>query len=531
MDSDSESTVSTMEESKKAAYLGHSVGGYNVKSQNLDDPNLTSMEKKQDIDAMSANGSYADSYYAPHHGQGQPLLHARHSGGMNEGVPPPPPPHHPPPHGYYGHRPPPPPQSTSLSTNNLIVLLLSAVALAGVVHFGTHGVAPGSVMIPNQVQQQHSVAHNNKAGNIILSAEEGQELTDEEMNDYILQQKGKNKGLRANGNNQDEMDEEMDGEETEDEENYVDENGNPIDVSAEGSSEMKSNGFLTGKKIMKKKKKKNKKGFYDLNDDMAMPQQNQKQMGNNNFNGFGNNNNNNMMMNNQQQQALVPVYDSNGNPMLDQNGNIMMMMQPMQQMGMNNQGNNMMQGQNNNMMMGNYNQGNNNMMPNQNNMMTGQNNMMMGNNDQGNNMMTGQNNMMNNNNQGNSMTPDQNNAMQMNQQQDPNMQQQDPNMQQQPLITSEQGTDISAIDPSSEESQRLQKFPLTELSHFKDNWDPWERSDVPIFFHIPKAGGSTVKDVIGTCHRFVMATEMGITDGHANETVSMVTFIMLILFF
>lgn len=38
-----------------------------------------------------------------------------------------------------------------------------------------------------------------------------------------------------------------------------------------------------------------------------------------------------------------------------------------------------------------------------------------------------------------------------------------------------------------------------------------------MFFHIPKAGGSTVKDIIGTCHRFVMATETGVTDGHAND--------------
>ena len=184
MDSDSESTVSTMEESKKTAYLGHAVGGYNVKSQNLDDPRLTSMDKKQDLDAMSANGSYTENYYAPHHGQGQPLLHARHPNGVNEGVPPPPP-HHPPPHGYYGHRPPPPPpHTTSLSTNNLIVLLLSAVALAGVVHFGTHGVAPGSMMMPNQAQQHHAIVHNKKADNVLLSSEEVEGITDEEMNDY-----------------------------------------------------------------------------------------------------------------------------------------------------------------------------------------------------------------------------------------------------------------------------------------------------------------------------------------------------------
>lgn len=45
------------------------------------------------------------------------------------------------------------------------------------------------------------------------------------------------------------------------------------------------------------------------------------------------------------------------------------------------------------------------------------------------------------------------------------------------------------------------------------------RVQVPMFFHIPKAGGSTVKDIVGTCHRFIMATETGVTDGHADDQV------------
>ena len=61
---------------------------------------------------------------------------------------------------------------------------------------------------------------------------------------------------------------------------------------------------------------------------------------------------------------------------------------------------------------------------------------------------------------------------------------------------------------------------LPELLNFKDSWEPWEPNDMPVFFHIPKAGGSTVKDVMGTCHRFVMATESGVTDGHIEDTVS-----------
>ncbi len=62
--------------------------------------------------------------------------------------------------------------------------------------------------------------------------------------------------------------------------------------------------------------------------------------------------------------------------------------------------------------------------------------------------------------------------------------------------------------------------PLPALINFKDAWEPWEPSDVPVFFHIPKSGGSTIKDVMGTCHRFVMASEAGVTDGHIDDTVS-----------
>ena len=63
-------------------------------------------------------------------------------------------------------------------------------------------------------------------------------------------------------------------------------------------------------------------------------------------------------------------------------------------------------------------------------------------------------------------------------------------------------------------------IPLEELVNFKDSTDPWDSNEVPIFLHIPKAGGSTVKDIMGTCHRFVMATETGILDGHVDDEVS-----------
>jgi len=62
--------------------------------------------------------------------------------------------------------------------------------------------------------------------------------------------------------------------------------------------------------------------------------------------------------------------------------------------------------------------------------------------------------------------------------------------------------------------------PNPVLAGYKDNWDPLENGDQPVFWHIPKAGGSTVKDIMGTCHRFTMASEYGIVEGHENDPVS-----------
>jgi len=55
------------------------------------------------------------------------------------------------------------------------------------------------------------------------------------------------------------------------------------------------------------------------------------------------------------------------------------------------------------------------------------------------------------------------------------------------------------------------------LDNFRDAWDPYEPTDIPMFWHIPKAGGSSIKDAMGGCHRFVQATEFGVTDGHGDD--------------
>lgn len=58
-----------------------------------------------------------------------------------------------------------------------------------------------------------------------------------------------------------------------------------------------------------------------------------------------------------------------------------------------------------------------------------------------------------------------------------------------------------------------------ELSGYADLWDPLLEDDIPVFWHIAKAGGSTIKDIMGSCHRFIMATEAGSFEGHANDTI------------
>lgn len=56
------------------------------------------------------------------------------------------------------------------------------------------------------------------------------------------------------------------------------------------------------------------------------------------------------------------------------------------------------------------------------------------------------------------------------------------------------------------------------LNNFKDTSEPFTPNDVPMFFHIPKSGGSTVKDIMGACHRFTLASEFGVRDNHIHDS-------------
>ncbi len=64
-----------------------------------------------------------------------------------------------------------------------------------------------------------------------------------------------------------------------------------------------------------------------------------------------------------------------------------------------------------------------------------------------------------------------------------------------------------------------------ELRGFRDTWDlPLQVNDLPVFWQIPRSGGRTVVDILGQCHRFVMATDAGIRDGHGQDKVGYYSF-------
>ena len=59
---------------------------------------------------------------------------------------------------------------------------------------------------------------------------------------------------------------------------------------------------------------------------------------------------------------------------------------------------------------------------------------------------------------------------------------------------------------------------LAPLHHFSDVRDTPRPTDTAFFFHVPRAGGSTIKAMLGKCMRLVQASEVGVRDGHDQDT-------------
>lgn len=55
-------------------------------------------------------------------------------------------------------------------------------------------------------------------------------------------------------------------------------------------------------------------------------------------------------------------------------------------------------------------------------------------------------------------------------------------------------------------------------SFYADVLSPRQTSDTPVFWHILKSGGTSMKDIFGQCMGMVEASEAGVLDGHINDS-------------
>ena len=89
-------------------------------------------------------------------------------------------------------------------------------------------------------------------------------------------------------------------------------------------------------------------------------------------------------------------------------------------------------------------------------------------------------------------------------------------------MLSQNGQEISFVQARAEIlAYPSEPLPVPKLEGYKNSWDAhsYER-DIAVFWHVPKAGGSTIKDIVGACHGLVISNENGVLDGHGQDTVS-----------
>lgn len=58
---------------------------------------------------------------------------------------------------------------------------------------------------------------------------------------------------------------------------------------------------------------------------------------------------------------------------------------------------------------------------------------------------------------------------------------------------------------------------LSSVTNLRDVSADFEDGDVPFFWHIPRCGGSTIKNIMGECFGLVSACEVGVREGHEND--------------
>jgi len=80
------------------------------------------------------------------------------------------------------------------------------------------------------------------------------------------------------------------------------------------------------------------------------------------------------------------------------------------------------------------------------------------------------------------------------------------------------------LPPQEEIIEEGKEF-LQPYRYFADLTTPRRQSDSNFFFHIPRSGGQTIKDIVGKCLHQTLASEVGVREGHGqDETLQHVDF-------
>mmetsp|Transcript_1766 Transcript_1766/g.2638 ORF Transcript_1766/g.2638 Transcript_1766/m.2638 type:complete len:383 (+) Transcript_1766:59-1207(+) len=79
---------------------------------------------------------------------------------------------------------------------------------------------------------------------------------------------------------------------------------------------------------------------------------------------------------------------------------------------------------------------------------------------------------------------------------------------------------INNFNASSREliSRIVESVVPNRLDGFKNSWEEFSETDTAVFLHIPKSGGGSFKDIFGDCLGLAVASEVGIQDGHDQDT-------------
>lgn len=80
----------------------------------------------------------------------------------------------------------------------------------------------------------------------------------------------------------------------------------------------------------------------------------------------------------------------------------------------------------------------------------------------------------------------------------------------------EQNIEAEELPPQEEIIEAGKEF-LQPLRYFADTSTAQRKSDVNFFFHIPRSGGQTIKELSGKCLGKVLASEVGVREGHGQD--------------